>query len=56
MIESREEVQQGDPLGSALFCLTTHSVRMDLQSELGISYQYDIMIDDYWEDIVHDFQ
>ena len=53
--ESREGVQQGDPLGPALFCLIIHSVIANLQSELCIFYLDDITIGGYWQNIVHDF-
>ena len=56
VIESRVGVQQGDPLGSALFYLAIHLVIKDPQSKLCISYLDDITIGGYWEDIVHDFQ
>ena len=36
-ILSQEGVQQGDPLGPLLFCLTIHSLVLEMKSELKIS-------------------
>ena len=47
IIQSSEGVQQGDPLGSLLFCLSIHHVVCHLKSELCIGY-----IDDL--DVQHD--
>ena len=38
IILSEEGVQQGDPLGPLLFCLTLHPLPFQLQSELKIFY------------------
>ena len=38
IIQSSEGVQQGDPLGPLLFCLTIHHVCSQLKSELCIFY------------------
>ena len=37
-ILSQEAVQQGDPLGPLLFCLTIHSLILEMKSELKIFY------------------
>ena len=37
-IESAEGVQQGDPLGPLLFCLTIHKVVESLKSEFKVFY------------------
>ena len=36
-----EGIQQGDPLGPLLFCLTIHSLVSELMSELKYFYLYD---------------
>ena len=41
IIQSLEGVQQGDPLGPLLFCLTIHSIVSQLRSELQIFYMDD---------------
>ena len=38
IIQSAEGVQQGDPPGPLLFCLTIHELCSHLQSELCLSY------------------
>ena len=35
---SSEEVQQGDPLGPLLFCLTIHELTSQLESDLCMFY------------------
>ena len=37
-IQSSKEVQQGDPLGPLLFCLTIHNMVQLMQSELNLFY------------------
>ena len=38
ILSQEEGVQQGDPLGPLLFCLTTHSIVASLSSELKFFY------------------
>ena len=38
VIQSSEGVQQGNPLGPLLFCLTTHNMVQQLHSELNLFY------------------
>ncbi len=53
-ISSAEGVQQGDPLGPLLFCLTLHSHCLQLKSMLNIMYLDDISLGGSCEDILHD--
>ena len=55
IILSEEGVQQGDPLGSLLFCLTLHPLLFQLQSELKIFYLDDGMVGGSTETVLHDF-
>ena len=54
IIQSSEGVQQGDPLGSLLFCLSIHHVVCHLKSELCIGYIDDITVGGTLEDVQHD--
>lgn len=56
VINSCEGVQQGDPLGPLLFCLTIHAVVPELKSELQVLYIDDITLGGFISDIVHDFR
>ena len=47
IIQSMEGVQQGDPLGPLLFCLTIHPLVFLLKSELSIWYLDDGTIEGY---------
>ena len=38
VLQSSEGVQQGDPLGPLLFCLTIHDMLMQLRGEFGVFY------------------
>ncbi len=53
-ISSGEGVQQGDPLGPLLFCLTLHGHCLQLKSMLNIMYLDDISLGGSCEDILHD--
>ena len=53
-ITSSEGVQQGDPLGPLLFCLTIHRHCTQLTSEFCVSYLDDITIGGTPEAIVRD--
>ena len=49
-----EGVQQGDPLGPLLFCLTLHPLLSQLQSELKIFYLDDGTVGGSTESVLHD--
>ena len=51
---SEEGVQQGDPLGPLLFCITLHELLEGLQSDLRIGYLDDISIGGDGVDLAHD--
>ena len=54
VVESSEGVQQGDPLGPLLFCLTIHPMVMKLQSELRVFFLDDGTIGSNLEDVLSD--
>ena len=54
IIQSSEGVQQGDPLGSLLFCLSIHHVVYHLKSELCIGCIDDLTVGGILEDVQHD--
>ena len=47
-------MQQGDPLGPLLFCLTLHQHCQQLKSELSVLYLDDVTIGVTCEDVMHD--
>ena len=53
-LQSAEGVQQGDPLGPLLFCLSIHQLCSCLKSELCLFYLDDGTVGDHKEDILHD--
>ena len=53
---SREGVQQGDPLGRLLFCLTIYPIQSQLQSELQLLYLDNITTGGSLEQLQHDIQ
>ena len=53
-IQSSEGVQQGDPLGPLLFCLSLHQLHSLTKSELCIFYLDDVTLGGDLEDVVHD--
>ena len=55
-IKSAEEVQQGDPLGRLLFCLTLHRHFEPLCSPLCVMYLDDTTVGGSLEDVLHDLQ
>ena len=56
VFESSEGVQQGDPLGPMLFCLTIHPMVEKLRSELKVFYLDDGTLGGNLEDIIRDLQ
>ena len=56
IIQSAEGIQQGDPLGPLLFCLTTMEIMEQLRSELIIFYLDDGTLGGSVEDITQDLQ
>jgi hypothetical protein len=56
LLESAEGVQQGDPLGPLLFCLTIHTLVAQLRSEFRVFYLDDGSIGGSVEDVLHDFR
>jgi hypothetical protein len=50
-IRSAEGVQQGDPLGPLLFCLSIHDVLVNLQSEFKVFYLDDRTLGGSPEDV-----
>ena len=55
-ISSAEGVQQGDPLGPLLFCLTLHRHCLQLRSELCIMYLDDVTLGGSCSDILCDLE
>ena len=56
VIDSCEGVQQGDPLGPLLFCLTINPIVPELNSEFRLLYLDDATLGGSLDDIVHDFK
>ena len=56
VIPSAEGVQQGDPLGPLLFCLSTMCIMEQLTSELYILYLDDCTLGGTVESVLHDLQ
>ena len=55
-LESAEGVQQGDPLGPLLFCLTIQPLLLKLQSAFSVFYLDDGTIGGSAEDIIRDLR
>ena len=53
---SCEGVQQGDPLGPLLFCLTLHQLSLQLRSELCLFYLDNGTLGGSEDDILHDLE
>ena len=51
-----EGVQQGDPLGPLLFCLTLHQLSLHLRSELCLLFLNDDTLGGSEDDILHDLE
>ena len=56
IIQSAEGVQQGDPLGPLLFCLTIHKIISQLHSELRIAYLDDVTLGGCTSDVSQDVE
>ena len=56
VIQSSKGVQQGDPLGPLLFCLTTHNMVQQLRSELNLFYLDDGTLGGSLDEVLVDFQ
>lgn len=56
IIPSAEGIQQGDPLGPLLFCLTLHDICCLLKSELCLFYLDDGSLGGVSTDIIHDVE
>ena len=56
IILSAEGVQQGDPLGPLLFCLTLHNLISEQTSELILGYLDDVTFGGSLSDVSHDVQ
>ncbi|MDA8003073.1 MAG: reverse transcriptase domain-containing protein, partial [Alphaproteobacteria bacterium] len=56
VVEFSKGVQQGDPLGPMLFCLTIHPMVEKLRSELKVFYLDDGTLGGNLEDIIRDLQ
>jgi hypothetical protein len=54
VISSSEGVQQGDPLGPALFCLTLHEALLSTKAPLKLGYLDDVTLGGKLEDLHHD--
>ena len=54
ILQSSEGVQQGDPLGPLLFCLSIYRLSSQLKSELCLFYLDDITLGGNLEDAYHD--
>jgi hypothetical protein len=53
-ITSEEGIQQGDPIGPFLFCLTLHPIIQSLSSELKVAYMDDITLGGQKEIVAND--
>ena len=53
---SREGVQQGDPLGPLLFCLTIHELTIQLESDLCMFYLDDRTLGGSPDEVLRDLR
>ena len=56
VIQSAEGVQQEDPLGPLLFCLTIHPLVLKLTSEFKVFYLDDGTLGGPFQDVLHDLR
>ena len=56
ILQSSEGVQQGDPLGPLLFCLTVHSLGLSLKSEFKVLYLDDATLGGSMYNVLCDFR
>ena len=56
VLQSEEGVQQGDPLGPLLFCLSIHPLVTKLTSEFKVFYLDDGTLGGSAESVLHDLQ
>ena len=56
IILSQRGIQQGDPLGPALFCLMVNALVKSLESEFNVWYLDDASIGDIPEIVLKDFK
>ena len=56
IIDSAEGVQQGDPLGPLLFCLSIHPFVSQLKSSISVFYLDDGLLGGLWEDVLADLR
>ena len=53
-LQSSEGVQQGDPLGPLLFCLSLYQLHSQVKSEFCVFYLDDVTLGGNLEDVLHD--
>ena len=56
ILQSSEGVQQGDPLGPLLFCLSLYHLHSQMRSEFCILYLDDVTLGGNVEDLAHDLR
>ena len=56
ILQSAESVQQGDPMGPLLFCISIHDLVSKLQSELVVFYLDDGTIGGSFQDVLADMR
>ena len=56
ILQSSEGVQQGDPLGPLLFCLSIHRLCSQLKSELWLCYLDDVTLGGNVDDALDDLE
>ena len=53
-LQSSEGLQQGDPLGPLLFCLSLYQLHSQMKSEFHVLYLDDVTLGGNLDDVVHD--
>ena len=56
ILQSSEGVQQGDPLGPLLFCLSLYQLHSQVKSEFCVFYLDDVTLGGDLEDVLHDLE